>query len=470
MILIDRALQQREEENKPIRVGMIGAGFMGRMIAFQIGTSVTGMRMVAIANRHVEKAKEAYALAGIHDVQEVSELDELEDAILKGRCAVTENPLLLSRAENIDVLIEVTGTINYAVYPILEAIQHNKHVILMNAELDATLGPILKTFADKKRVVYTNADGDQPGVEMNLYRFVKGTGIRPVLAGNVKGLYDPHRTPETQAAFAKQWGQNPRMVTSFADGTKVSFEQAVVANATGMSIAKRGMLGFTVPSGMEIREAFKIYPADVLLKGNGIVDYLVAAEPGAGVFIIGHETHPLQRKYLELYKLGKGPFYCFYAPYHLCHFEIPNSVARTVIFHDAAATPMGAPQVDVVATAKRDLRKGEMLDGIGCFMTYGQCEKAEITYSEQLLPMGIAEGCVLNRDITKDAVLTYRDVTLPENSMSVELRRQQDQSFFSGQKDMETASLKERSRHSEEERYWEVYHFGAGNRDSQVMP
>ena len=299
----------------------------------------------------------------------------------------------------------------------------------MDAELDGTVGAILKVYADKAGVVITNADGDQPGVEMNLFRFVKSIGVKPVLCGNIKGLQDPYRNPTTQEGFAKKWGQNPAMVTSFADGTKISFEQAIVANATGMTIGRRGMFGPTLPSGTPLKEVMDKYPLDVLLSGPGIVDYVVGAEPGPGVFVLGTHDHPKQQHYLNLYKLGEGPLYLFYTPYHLCHFEVPLTAARAVLFNDAAITPLGAPLVEVVATAKINLKAGEKLDGIGCYMTYGQCETAEITAEQQLLPMGLAEGCVLTRDIPRDQVITYADVILPKDRFCDKLRQEQNEYF-----------------------------------------
>jgi predicted homoserine dehydrogenase-like protein len=300
----------------------------------------------------------------------------------------------------------------------------------MNAELDGTIGPILQTYAKQHGVIVTNADGDQPGVLMNLFRFVRGIGVRPVLCGNIKGLHDPYRTPTTQKAFAEKWGQNPTMVTSFADGTKISFEQAIVANATGMRVATRGMLGPTVPAGTPITQAAELYPTDVLLEGSGIVDYVVGAVPSPGVFVLGTHDHPLQRHYLNLYKLGEGPFYCFYTPYHLCHFEVPNTVARAVDFDDAAIAPIGKPLVDVVATAKIDLQAGQVLDGMGGYHTYGLCENAEAVHQESLLPMGLAEGCRLKRDVARDQVLTYADVEFPAGRLCDSLRREQDALFM----------------------------------------
>ncbi|MCL4475995.1 MAG: SAF domain-containing protein [Nitrospirae bacterium] len=429
MIILDKALEKRQQEGNPVRVAMVGAGFMGRGIALQICTSVPGMELVAISNRHLEAAKRAYLEAGITEMRVVETVSQLEDAIRQGQYAVTEDAMLLCQADGVDAVIEVTGTIEFAAHVVLKAIGCRKHVILMNAELDGTVGPILKVFADKSGVVITNVDGDQPGVLMNLYRFVKGIGVRPVLCGNIKGLHDPYRNPTTQEGFARKWGQKPNMVTSFADGSKISFEQAIVANATGMRVAKRGMFGPTVPVGTFIKEAVNWYPLETLMEGSGIVDYVVGAEPSPGIFVLGTHDHPTQKHYLNLYKLGTGPLYCFYTPYHLCHFEVPNTVARAVLFGDAAIAPRGAPCVDVVAAAKIDLKEGQVLDGIGYYMTYGLCENSNVVNAENLLPIGLAEGCRLKRDIPKDQVLTYHDVDLPADRLCDRLRAEQNEYF-----------------------------------------
>lgn len=426
MIIIDSALRRRAEENNPIKVAMIGAGFMGRGVANQICNSVPGMELVAIYNRTLEKAKRAYSEAGIDDYHYVNSKNKLEDNIKSKKFSVTDNPFILCEADGIDAIIEVTGTIELSSHLILKAFENKKHVILMNAEVDGTIGPILKVYADKAGVILTNVDGDQPGVEMNLFRFVKSIGLKPVLCGNIKGLHDPYRNPTTQEGFAKQWGQNPQMVTSFADGTKISFEQAIVANATGMKVGKRGMFGPTVPGGTHLKEIVQdLYPLESLLNGPGIVDYVVGAEPGPGVFVLGTHDDPKQQHYLHLYKVGKGPLYLFYNPYHLCHFEVPLTVARAVLFKDAAVAPIGKPTVDVVTTAKINLKQGEKIDGLGGYMTYGLCENYEISLKENLLPIGLAEGCILKNDVSKDKVLTYDDVIIPDNRLSDKLRKEQ---------------------------------------------
>lgn len=431
MIIVDKALHEREAEGRPIRVAMIGAGFMGRGIALQMLRYTPGMELVAVYARRLEDARRAYRDAGVDDVAEVTSTAELESVIGRGRYAVTDRPELLCEAGPIDAVIEVTGTIELGARVVLNALEHGKHVVMMNAELDGTLGPILKTYADRAGVVLTNADGDQPGVIMNLYRFVTGIGVRPVLCGNIKGLQDPYRNPTTQEGFARKWGQKPHMVTSFADGTKISFEQAIVANATGMRVAKRGMHGPSVEPGTPISQAAEWYPLDDLLSGPGIVDYVVGAAPGPGVFVLGTHDDPVQKHYLSLYKLGEGPLYCFYTPYHLCHFEVPATVARAVLFEDAAITPLGGPRVDVVATAKIPLEAGAELDGMGFYMTYGQAENADVVWRERLLPMGLAEGCRLKRDIAQDEVLSLDDVELPEGRLADRLRAEQDRRFHS---------------------------------------
>lgn len=427
MIIVDRALQARAEAGNPVKVAMIGAGFMGRGIANQITNSVPGMELVAISNRHIAAAKQAYSEAGIEDVTEVSTVKDLEDAIARGAHAVTEDATLLCQAQGIDALIEVTGAVEFGARVVMDAIANHKHVIMMNAELDGTVGSILKVYADKAGVILTACDGDQPGVQMNLYRFVKGIGLNPLLCGNIKGLQDPYRNPTTQEGFAKRWGQKAHMVTSFADGSKISFEQAIVANATGMKVAKRGMLGYNFSG--HVDEMTNMYDVEELKKWGGIVDYVVGAKPGPGVFVFATHEDPKQRHYLNLYKLGEGPLYSFYTPYHLCHFEVPMSVARAVLFQDHVLSPLGAPLVDVVTTAKINLKAGETLDGIGYYMTYGQCENSDIAQKQNLLPIGLAEGCRLKRDISKDEVLTYDDVELPVGRLCDKLRAEQKAHF-----------------------------------------
>jgi predicted homoserine dehydrogenase-like protein len=427
MIILDNALNAREAAKNPIRVGMVGGGFMAHGIANQIINYVPGMELVAISNRTVGRAVHAYQEAGRLDVAEAKSVGELQDAIARNDAVVTEDAMLLCEAESIDVLIEATGAIEFGAQLCLKAIECRKPLILMNAELEGTIGPILKHYADRAGVLISICDGDQPGVQMNLYRFVKSIGVTPLLCGNVKGLQDPYRNPTTQEGFARKWGQNPAMVTSFADGTKISFEQAIVANATRMKVARRGMVGRNFTG--HVDELTGFYDVNELRRLGGAVDYVVGAKPGPGVFVFGTHDDPKQRHYLNLYKLGEGPLYSFYTPYHLCHFEVPLSAARAVLFNDPVLRAFAGPMVDVVATAKTDLKTTDVIDGIGCYMTYGQCENYDVARTEKLLPMGLAEGCRLKRAIKRDQVLTYDDVELPSGRLCDRLRAEQDSRF-----------------------------------------
>lgn len=425
MVIVDRELQKLEDAGKPIRIGLVGAGVMGRMVALQLLTPLVGMRLVAIANRTPAKAGRAFAEGGAAAPKSVTSVAALQAAVEAGTPAMTDDPMLLCRAGNIDAVIEVTGTVEFGAAVALEAIHNRKHVILVNAELDSTLGAILNVYAQRAGVVITNIDGDEPGVAMTLLRYLKTLGFRPVGAGNLKGMIDPYRTPETQQAFAAKYDQNPAIVTSFADGTKLCMEEAILANASGFRVGKRGMYG---PKCAHVKEIAKLLPAEQLLDG-GLVDYALGAEPGTGAYVIVHETNPIKQKHLAYLKMGDGPFYVFYTPYHLPHVQLPSTVARAVLFHDATTAPAAAPTVDVITIAKRDLEAGAVLDGVGGFTCYGTIDNAPLVREQNLLPMGLAEGCTTVRRLAKDTPISYADVKLPAGRTADRLRAEQNSTF-----------------------------------------
>lgn len=428
MILIDTALRQRAAQERPLKIALVGAGFMAHGVANQIVNSVPGMELVVIANRTLAKARSAFSEAGIREVTVAGSRRELEDCVHAGRPAITEDAFLVAEPDAVDVLVELTGAVDFGAQIALHAFRHGTHVVSMNAELEATLGAVLQHHARRAGVIFSLSDGDQPGVEMNLWRQVRAMGLQPLVCGNIKGLQDAYRNPATQRAFAEKWGQNPYMVTSFADGSKISFEQACVANATGMRVEQRGMRGGDFEGHVDELCHNGRYEIDRLRQLGGVVDYVVKTRPGPGVFVLAAHDDARQRHMLNLYKLGEGPLYSFYTPYHLCHFEVPFSVARVALFGDrvlAAERPM----VDVITKAKRPLQAGEPLDAIGGYDTYGECENHEAAAAGQLLPQGLAEGCVLKRDLPKDAAISYRDVTLPEGRLCDQLRSEQDSLF-----------------------------------------
>ena len=343
------------------------------------------------------------------------------------KAVVTEDAFLLSRSEHIDILIDVTGSVEFGARVVLDAFEHGKSVVLMNAELDATIGPILRTYAKKHDVILSACDGDEPGVQMNLVRWVEGLGLKPRLIGNVKGLQDRYRNPTTQKGWAERWEQNAAMVTSFADGSKISFEQSIVANATGFKVQKRGMSrGIDAPD--NIMDVHTLWDLDELRELGGVVDYTVGP-PGIKVYVLAEHDDPKQQHYLNLYKMGEGPLYPFWIPYHLVHFETPNSIARVFHFKDELAPPLGGPVVEVCAVAKRDLSNGEVLDDYGMYMTYGEAVNVEEMSDRRLLPEGLVAGCRLKRDIPQDEVITYDDVILPGGRIADGLRAEQYKHF-----------------------------------------
>ncbi len=421
MIIVDKALEERHHEGKPVRVALVGAGYMGRGVALEIVRGMRGMRLVAVANRTIAEADRAYRDAGVASVEAVETIAQLEEAIARDGYAITEDPSLVCEAGNVDAVIDATGDVEGGAYISLKAIANRKHVILMNAELEATLGPILKVYADRAGVVLTSTDGDEPGVAMNLYRFLKTIGYRPVLMGQIKGFLDRYRNPETQQAFAVKHNQKPAMVASFADGSKLSLEATLMANATGFKVGRRGMYG---PRCAHVKDVLNHFSAGQFHDG-GWVDYVLGAEPGTGAFVVGYNDHPILRQYMSYFKMGEGPLYVFYTPYHLPHLQLPLTVARAVLFHDATLAPLGGPACDTVAIAKRDLKSGEVLDGMGGFTCYGLIDTYEVCQAENLLPIAVSQGCRLRVDVRKDQPITYADVDLPTGRLADKLRAEQ---------------------------------------------
>jgi len=427
VLLVDHALKAAEARGKPIRVAIVGAGFMSQGLANQIANSTPGMRIVAVSNRKPQRALDVLRYAGFGEARLVGSQSQLDADIAAGCPAATEDALLLCRSDYVDVVVDATGSVEFGAHVAMEAFKHGKDVVLMNAELDATIGPILQVYARRHDVILSACDGDEPGVQMNLVRWVKGLGLIPRVVGNIKGLQDPYRNPTTQKGFAERWGQNPAMVTSFADGSKISFEQTIVANATGFKVKSRGMSRGLEYRG-DIMKIGELYDIDELRSIGGIVDYVVGT-PLTKVYVLAEHPDPKQQHYLNLYKMGEGPLYSFFTPYHLVHFEVPNAIARVVLFRDQLAPPLAGPVVEVCAVAKRDLKAGEVLDEPGMYMTYGEAANVEEMSAGRYLPEGLVGGCKLRRAVAKDSVLGYDDVELPPGRLADRLRAEQYRKF-----------------------------------------
>lgn len=427
MIIVDTALAERERAGKPIRVGLVGFGYAGKGFALQLLGGLPGLKLVAISNRTLSEAEDGMRLLEA-EYTVCNNAGQLEDAIKKndGKTPIVSDAMLLANSPQIDCIVEATGEIDFAARVAMAAFESKKTVVCLNAELDATLGPILRVKAAAKGAFFAQADGDQPAVIMNLHRYAKSIGFTPIMAGNIKSLQDHRRTPTTQAGFAAGVFQRPKFITSFADGTKISQEMACVANATGFPIQKRSMVG---PKCDHVDNAWKHFDMDKLMT-TGLTDYILGAQPSFGVFVLAHcENQPIKKRWMKCYKMGDGPIYTFYTPYHLSPIEAPNSVGRAVLFRDDPVKPIAGPVCDVVTIAKRDLKAGETLDGIGGYLTFGGIDNTSVAMRDNLLPIGLSEGCVLKRDLPMDAGVTFDDVVLPQGRLSDRLYAEQVEHF-----------------------------------------
>jgi predicted homoserine dehydrogenase-like protein len=419
--MIDTALLERESSGSPIRVAVIGAGAAGRAIALQLATPPKGIRLAAIVNRTTEHAERSFKEAGVKEWRHVDTARDAEASIGRGIPVHTNNPDVITSCDAIDIIVEATGTIDYALSVVLAAFDHGKDVVLVNAELDCFLGPILNVRAQRAGLVITHTDGEEPGVAMTLLRYLRLGGLRPVAAGNLKGMVDHYRTPETQKAFALKYEQDPKKVTSFADASKLSMETTILANATGFLAGQRGMYG---PPCEHVKEMAKLLPVDQMLD-TGIVDYALGAAPYTGAFVIVYEENPLKQAQMGYVKMGDGPFYVFYTPYHLPHIQMMSTIGRAVIYRDPTVAPMAGPVCEVLTLAKRDLKAGERLDGVGGFTSYGVIDNSVTARGLNALPLSLSENCTLRHDVAKDEVITFADVTLPDRGIVDQLWKEQ---------------------------------------------
>jgi predicted homoserine dehydrogenase-like protein len=419
--MIDTALLERESSGSPIRVAVIGAGAAARAVALQLATPPKGIRLAAIVNRTPANAERSFKEAGVKEWRRADSAKDAEASIGRGIPIFTDNPDIVTSCDAVDIIIECTGTVDYATRVVMAAFDHGKDVVLGNAELDSLIGPILNVRAQRSGLVITHTDGEEPGVAMTLLRYLRGSGLRTVAAGNLKGMVDHYRNPDTQKGFAEKYDQDPRKVTSFADATKLSMETTILANATGFHAGKRGMYG---PPCEHVKEMSKLLPADQMLD-TGLVDYALGAAPYTGAFVIVYEENPLKQAQMGYVKMGDGPFYVFYTPYHLPHIQMMSTIGRAVIYRDPTVTPMAGPVTEVITMAKRDMKAGERLDGVGGFTAYGLIENSATARSINALPLSLSEDSTLRRDVAKDEVISFADVNLPDRGIVDDLWNEQ---------------------------------------------
>jgi predicted homoserine dehydrogenase-like protein len=405
---MDQVIQQAiSKRQKPVDVIVVGLGFMG--LGFISGvTHIEGMRIVLIISRRPQDAIKQLKKKGLKG-KLVSTTKEIEKNTNKGIISVSDNLDLIHEA-SADAVLEVTGTVSYGVEASLAALKGKKHLITMNPELQATVGTELKKLADEAGVVISDVAGDQPGSLSNLIARAKLMGFNILVAGNMKRFLNRYATQGEMAAWAKDKGLAVRQTTSFTDGTKQSIEMNLVANYFGLDLLKTGMEG---PQVDEVHGAIIAFDLEKIPTG-GVVDYVIGRTLFPGVFLVATHPDPNQKQYLRYLGLGEGPYYVLFEPYHLCHLEVPSTIFKAVLFNLETINNGLKPVVRTASFAKRDLKKGETLDGIGGDLVYGNIEKYEKAFD--LLPVGLSEGAVLKKSIKKDQTIKLSDVILPENA------------------------------------------------------
>jgi predicted homoserine dehydrogenase-like protein len=442
--MIHRRLAALEKAGKPIRVGLVGCGRMGVGVVNQI-SQARGMRIVAVADQQIERAETAAAsgfAAGLPVDTPVCTTNNLEaatNAVERGEAVASSDGSLICQLP-LDIVIEATGIPESGARVAYEAIMRRKHIVTMNVETDAVIGPMLKHLADNAGVVYTVTAGDEPGVLGGMYDWAVSIGLEVVAA--VKGCMRPidwNANPQTLAEEAAQLQVNPKMLASFRDGSKHCVEVCVVANGTGLVPDVRGT--HAKPVALEdIGSTMRLKEDGGILNRSGVVELAppvldAAGKPDLarsvtpGVYLVVTSGHPQIRADFKYLLMGDGPYYVLHRPYHLCAIETPYSVAQAVLYNDATLSPVGAPVAEVAAVAKRDLAVGETLTGSGGAEITGQIDTYATCRRENLLPLGLSYDVKLKRDVAKGQALTLDDVHLDEQSLVYNLFRLQQATF-----------------------------------------
>lgn len=423
--MLHTELQAYAASGRTIRVGVVGAGQMGEGLVAQMQLMV-GVRARAVADVRPGRAAEVFRSANIpvEQIVETNDPDLAAQALEANRCVATTDAYLLTQLPGIDIIVEATGVPEVGAQVALNTILGRKHIVQMNVETDATVGYVLRRMANAAGVVYTLTAGDEPGSTMELYDFAVSLGFTVVCAGKGKNNpLDRYATPDTLGEQARTKQMNPKMLASFVDGSKTMVEMTSLGNAIGFVPDVRGMHGPTATP-KTLAEIYIPETQGGILSQTGVVDYGLGIAPG--VFVIFTTDHPKLVRDLKYLSLGKGPYWALYRPYHLTSLETPISIVRAVLKGETTAATDQKPVAESVAYAKRDLHAGDMIDMLGGFSVYGMIERADLAHNQKLLPLGLAPGNRVIRDVAKGEPLTYADVALDETQTIVQLRRMQD--------------------------------------------
>ena len=395
-----------EKHKDDIRIGIIGLGAMGKGLLYQ-SLITPHIRTVAVCDTDVEKACAILREFGV-PYSLVSRQNSPAFATRQGGVAVFEDGNTLAQTDGIDAVYEATGTIQSGGAFAVKALSAGKHLILMNSEIDLIFGSYLDRLAQENGVVSTSCDGDQYGVLKHLIDDMLQWGFTPVMAGNMKGFLDRTANPTSIIAEADKRNLDYKACASYTDGTKINIEMAIVSNAYGFIARVPGMYG---PVCDDIDNVQKVFDLETLWQDKRpFVDYVLGAEPGGGVFTIGYCSNPYQRRMLSYYKMGKGPFYTFYRPYHLCHVEALQAAFDAVEGQRAFMRPERGFVTNVYAYAKKDLRPGDELDGIGGYTCYGLIENCADQTDAPGIPICLADRVKVKRNLKKGEKIRLADV------------------------------------------------------------
>jgi len=389
-----------------VSIAIIGMGAMGKGLFYQ--TFVTpGITCTAVSDINITKAIRFAEELGVNYII-VESASQLQSAISSNKLAITQNSLLLAEAEKVDLVIESSSSITEACQYCILALETGKHLVMMNAEADLIFGPYLLELAEKKKVVYTSIDGDQHGVIRHLIEQTRYWGFQLVMAGNIKGFLDRYSDPTKIIPEADKRNLDYKMAAAMADGTKLNIEMALLANAYGMETKIPGMYG---PPARDVKEVFDLFDLNKLWNNKKpFVDYILGAQPDGGVFVVSHCDHPYQRAMMKYYKMGDGPFYIFYRPYHLCHVEGLEWVLNAVHKRESLLKPEHGFKSNVYSYAKKDLKKEEVLDGIGGYTCYGLIENCLENTDIPGLPICLTRDVRLKSAIKKDQKILMSDI------------------------------------------------------------
>ncbi|MBM2713161.1 homoserine dehydrogenase [Mesorhizobium caraganae] len=422
-------LLQRAEAQGPITIGLAGAGQMGTDIVVQVAL-MPGMRIGAISEVRPQAAIDAALLAGHDrsDIVQAANASAIDRAIEAGKIAVTEDLHALAAAGRIDVIIDATGNPNIGTLFALEVMKNGKHIVMLNVEADITIGRFLKEEARKAGVVYTGAAGDEPACTLEIIGFARSLGFNIIAAG--KGKNNPLKFDAMPADYAKEAAErnmNARMLVEFVDGSKTAIEMVAIANATGLVPDVPGMHG---PTATLEELASVLCPREDggVLHRKGVVDYSIGKGVAPGVFCVIETRHPRVMERMIDLKVGKGPYFTIFRPYHLTSLEVPLSAARAVVYKRADMEPLDHPVAEAVAVAKSDLGTGQSLGMIGETDYRGFAMTWEDARAKGALPLGLAERAKVVKPIRKGDFLTYENC-VPDDSMVItQIRRRLDQS------------------------------------------